>query len=69
MGIPSRPEDWGPIGEPNPTDEQAVETLRAVIAQLKLGGGQVLLYPGKNRTMVVFSKNSKVYLLTEARDG
>lgn len=63
------PSEWGAVGAPNLTDEQAIETVKTVLAQLKQGGGQVLLYPGKNRTLVVFSKNDKVHLITEARDG
>ena len=34
-----------------------------------VGGGQVLLYLGKNRTLVVYSKGSQVYLITEAQNG
>lgn len=63
------PSEWGAIGAPNPTDEQAIETIRTALAQLKQSGGQVLLYPGKNRTLVVFSRNDEVHLITEARDG
>lgn len=49
--------------------EDTVRNLRTVISQLKNEGGQVLLYPGKNRTLVVYSKGGQVYLITEAQSG
>lgn len=61
--------EWGPVGPPNQSVEDTVRNIRAVLAQLKSMGGQVLLYGGKNRTLVVYSKGNQVHLLTEATDG
>lgn len=49
--------------------EDTVRNLQVVLEQLKNMGGQVLLYPGKNRTLVVYSKGNKVHLITEAVGG
>lgn len=60
---------WGPVGQPNMTREERIDMIRHLIRQEMAEGGQVLLYPGKNRTMVVLSNNKDVYIITEAHDG
>lgn len=62
-------EGWGPTGQPNPSREQRIDMIRHLLQQEKADGGQVLLYPGKNRTLVVLSNNNDVYVIAEAHDG
>ena len=62
-------EGWGPMAQPNLNREQRVEMIRQLLLQEKAEGGQVLLYPGKNRTLVVLSNQKDVYLIAEAQEG